>query len=284
MEFRAFVAKAPHLTIPRQRTLVYGGKLIFSNAAAKLPKAISQKRHDGFSFLNDGNLDKCLSKKKIRLATPALWLSSPHWAKCMTKSKFLETAWENYCTHTSAPRHVPVPRSRNFSDWWNDHWNLFLVDQIRDSECMFVCIIFNFWCRRTELLSSKPFVECNSKQRGCCEEKEVQTLSLSLSLSLSRFIFFLFFRPLSSRKALTLVSSYYLVILVKHITIIIKVWQRKMSVARSCFACCYRRKFRTRKNFELWRFRTFVGIRCWNLYGKNKKCYMYIRGRPKYEV
>ena len=117
MEFRAFVAKAPHLTIPRQRTLVYGGKLIFSNAAAKLPKAISQKRHDGFSFLNDGNLDKCLSKKKIRLATPALWLSSPHWAKCMTKSKFFETAWENYCTHTSAPRHVPVPRSRNFSDW-----------------------------------------------------------------------------------------------------------------------------------------------------------------------
>ena len=35
----AFVAKAPHLTIPRQSTLVYGGKLIFSNAAAKLPKA-----------------------------------------------------------------------------------------------------------------------------------------------------------------------------------------------------------------------------------------------------
>ena len=116
MEFRAFVAKAPHLTIPRQRTLVYGGKLIFSNAAAKLPKAISQKRHDGFSFLNDGNLDKCLSKKKIRLATPALWLSSPHWAKCLTKSKFLETACKNYCTHMSAPRHVRVPRSRNFSD------------------------------------------------------------------------------------------------------------------------------------------------------------------------
>ena len=116
MEFRAFVAKAPHLTIPRQRTLVYGGKLTFSNAAAKLPKAISQKRHDGFSFLNDGNLDKCLSKKKIRLATPALWLSNPHWAKCITKSKFLETACKNYCTHTSAPRHVRVPRSRNFSD------------------------------------------------------------------------------------------------------------------------------------------------------------------------
>ena len=117
MEFRAFVAKAPHLTIPRQRTLVYGAKLIFSDAAAKLPKVISQKRHDGFSFLNDGNLDKCLSKKKIRLATPALWLSSPHWAKCMIKSKFLETACKNYCTHTSAPRHVRVPRSRNFSDW-----------------------------------------------------------------------------------------------------------------------------------------------------------------------
>ena len=78
MDFRAFVAKAPHLTIPRQRTPVYGGKLLFSNATAKIPKAISQKRHDGFSFLNDGNLDKCLSKKKSRLATPALWLSSPH--------------------------------------------------------------------------------------------------------------------------------------------------------------------------------------------------------------
>ena len=34
----------------------------------------------------------------------------------MTKSKFLETAYRNYCTHTSAPRHVRVPRSRNFSD------------------------------------------------------------------------------------------------------------------------------------------------------------------------
>ena len=77
-DFRAFVAKAPHLTIPRQRTLVYGGKLLFSNATAKIPQAISQKRHDGFSFLNDENLDKCLSKKKSRLATPALWLSSPH--------------------------------------------------------------------------------------------------------------------------------------------------------------------------------------------------------------
>ena len=86
MDFRAFVAKAPHLTKPRQRTLVYGGKLLFSNAAVKIPKAISQKRHDRFSFLNDENLDKCLSKKKIRLTTPALWLSSPHWPKCMTNS------------------------------------------------------------------------------------------------------------------------------------------------------------------------------------------------------
>ena len=140
MEFRAFVAKAPHLTIPRQRTLVYGGKLLFSNAAAKLPKALSQKRHDGFLFLNDGNLDKCLSKKKIRLATPALWLSSPHWAKCLTKSKFLETACKNYCTHTSAPRHVRVPRSRNFSDWriWvveTSVWEFFSYNSTKDLLC-----------------------------------------------------------------------------------------------------------------------------------------------------
>ena len=79
MDFRAFIAEAPHLTILRQRILVYGGKLFLSNEAAKILKATYQKRHDGFLFfINDGNLDKCLSKKKIRLATPALWLSSPH--------------------------------------------------------------------------------------------------------------------------------------------------------------------------------------------------------------
>ena len=43
-DFRALVAKAPHLTIPRQCTLVDGGKLLFSNAEAKVPKAISQKQ------------------------------------------------------------------------------------------------------------------------------------------------------------------------------------------------------------------------------------------------
>ena len=61
MDFRAFVGKSPNLTIPRQRTLVYGGKLLFSNAAAKIPKAISQKRHDGFSFLTDENLEEIRS-------------------------------------------------------------------------------------------------------------------------------------------------------------------------------------------------------------------------------
>ena len=95
MDFRAFVAKEPHLTIPRQRTLVYRGKLLFSNATAKIPKAISQKRHDGFSFLN-GNLDKCLSKKKSHLATPAFWLSSPHWAICMTNSYPLRSPSKQY--------------------------------------------------------------------------------------------------------------------------------------------------------------------------------------------
>ena len=74
--------------MPRQRTLVYGGKLLFSNAAENSQGHISETTvgHDGFSFLNDEDLDKCLSKKKIRLTTPALWLSSPHWAKCMTNS------------------------------------------------------------------------------------------------------------------------------------------------------------------------------------------------------
>ena len=118
MDFRAFVSKAPHLTIPRQRILVYGGKLLFSNAAAKISKAISQKRHDGFSFLNDGNLDKCLSKKKIHLTTPALWLSGPHWAKCMTNSYPRRSPSKLHVKTTALirRRHVSVPRSRNFSD------------------------------------------------------------------------------------------------------------------------------------------------------------------------
>ena len=108
MDFRAFVAKAPHLTIPRQRTLVYGGKLLFSNATAKIPKAICQKRHDGFSFLNNGNLDKCLSKKKSRLATPALWLSSPHWAKCMTNSYPLRSPSKSHANTTALIGRRPV--------------------------------------------------------------------------------------------------------------------------------------------------------------------------------
>ena len=121
MDFRAFVAKAPHLTILRQRTLVYGGKLLFSNATAKIPKAISQKRHDGFSFLNDGYLDKCLSKKKIEpsrytrtlVVKPAL---SQMYDQLLPTSKSLEITCKHHCTHRSAPRHVSVPRSRNFSD------------------------------------------------------------------------------------------------------------------------------------------------------------------------
>ena len=64
MDFRAFVAKAPHLTIPRQRTLVYGGKLLFSNATAKIPKAISQKRHDGFSFLRPAGGDPEIDRQQ----------------------------------------------------------------------------------------------------------------------------------------------------------------------------------------------------------------------------
>ena len=33
-------------------------------------------------------------------------------------SKSLEIAWKHHCIHRSAPRHVSVPRSRNFSDCW----------------------------------------------------------------------------------------------------------------------------------------------------------------------
>ena len=50
MDFRAFVAEAPHLTIPRQRTLVYGGKLLFSNAAAKFPRPYLRNDTMDFHF------------------------------------------------------------------------------------------------------------------------------------------------------------------------------------------------------------------------------------------
>ena len=66
-----------HHTWPYHASILW--KLLFSNAAAKIPKAISQKLDDGFFFLNDEILDKCLSKKNIRLATPALWFISFHF-------------------------------------------------------------------------------------------------------------------------------------------------------------------------------------------------------------
>ena len=127
MDFRAFVAKAPHLTIPRQRNLVYGGKLLFSNATAKIPKATSQKRHDGFSFLNDENLDNCLSKKKIRLATPALWLSSPHW--CMTNSYPRRSSSKRHAKTNALIRRRPVTcvyRDLGISQTKSTYMHLFL--------------------------------------------------------------------------------------------------------------------------------------------------------------
>ena len=70
MHFRAFVVKAPLLTIP-----LYGGKILLSSAAAKILKVISQNNTMDFYFLNDGNLDQCLGEKKIRhtlVVKPAL--------------------------------------------------------------------------------------------------------------------------------------------------------------------------------------------------------------------
>ena len=55
MDFRAFAAEAPHLTILHQRILVYGGELLLSNAAAKILKAISQKQYAGFLFFKRWN-------------------------------------------------------------------------------------------------------------------------------------------------------------------------------------------------------------------------------------
>ena len=109
-----------HHTWPYHASVLWymEANLSFQMQERNFPRPYLRNDTMDFLFLNDGNLDKCLSKKKIHLATPALWLSSPHWAKCLTKSKFLETACKNYCTHTSALRHVRVPRSRNFSDCW----------------------------------------------------------------------------------------------------------------------------------------------------------------------
>ena len=53
MNFWAFVAQAPHLTILRQSVLSYGGKVLLPSGAAKILKAKSQNRHNGFSFLNE---------------------------------------------------------------------------------------------------------------------------------------------------------------------------------------------------------------------------------------
>ena len=50
------------------------------------------------------NLDKYLSKKQIRFATPALWLSSPHWAKCMTNSYPLRSPSKQHAKTTALIR------------------------------------------------------------------------------------------------------------------------------------------------------------------------------------
>ena len=44
---------------------------------------------------------------------PAL---SQMYDQLLPKAKSLENGMQNHCSHTSAPRHVRVPRSRNFSD------------------------------------------------------------------------------------------------------------------------------------------------------------------------
>ena len=74
----------------------------------KFSMAISQKRHDGFSFLNIRILDKCLRKKKIRLTTHALWLSSWHWGKCMTNSYPLQSPSKRHAKTTAFIPRRPV--------------------------------------------------------------------------------------------------------------------------------------------------------------------------------
>ena len=72
-DVRAFVAKAPHLTM--HAMAAYSG----IRRQASLVKCSRENSQGHISettrwilFLNDGTLDKCLSKKKICLATPAL--------------------------------------------------------------------------------------------------------------------------------------------------------------------------------------------------------------------
>ena len=104
IDFRAFVAEAPHLTIPRQRTLETS---LFKCTSENSQGHISKTRRWIF-FLNDENLDKCLSKKNIGLATPALWLSSPHWAKCMTNSYPRRSSSKRHAKTTAIIRRRPV--------------------------------------------------------------------------------------------------------------------------------------------------------------------------------
>ena len=68
-------------TTPDHTTPAYSN-FSFQMQQRKFPRPYL--RNDTMYF--HGNLDKCLSKMKSRLATPALWLSSPHWAKCMTNT------------------------------------------------------------------------------------------------------------------------------------------------------------------------------------------------------
>ena len=76
----------------------------------KILKAISQKQQNGFWFLNDENLGKCLGKHWIRLITPTPWLSSPHWAKSMTNSYPLRSPSKRRAKTLALIRRRPVTR------------------------------------------------------------------------------------------------------------------------------------------------------------------------------
>ena len=98
-----------------------------SNAAAKILKAISQKRHDGFLSLplHFG----CQARIE-----PYVW-PTLHF-------EVLRNGMQNHCTHTSPLRHVSAPGSGNFS-YWESCW--YCDNKVVRSVLVHVVFVFSFF-------------------------------------------------------------------------------------------------------------------------------------------
>ena len=111
---------------------------------------------------------------------PAL---SQMYDQLLPKSKSPETACKNHCTHTSAPCHVSVPWSRNFSDWKDGNGKTF--QRPASSSAVIISTDDDAECRNVLLL------------RSVCDQQNHPPVSHCVSITTMRVISKMSFEPLT---------------------------------------------------------------------------------------